>query len=1341
MNVRMRAATGLLASAIAALSIPAFSTMAVATTSAPMAAGPQIVTAAPAVQTTQPVPGHTSLAPSTPRKNTPLISTGEIWDIEVVPQLNRVFIAGSFTSLHNTTGNTAVVNQASLASYNLTTGLIDTSFRPTFGGGGVSAVEASPDGTKLFVSGSFNTVGGVAAQKVASLNLTTGAPVPGFSFNKTTNGQVSALAVSNSTVYAGGKFTRINGQLFTGLVAVNASTGAIDPAFDNQISGGIGVNGALTVQQLKLTHDNKLLLVVHTGRKIDGQDRLGMGLIDTSTKQLLPWRSHLWDDNIARVGGVTRIYAADISPDDSYFVVTAGSGGDAPPISDVAVAFPLTAASLNDSDVQPLWVARCFDSVYSVAITEKAVYIGGHFSWNESPTANQPWPGLDNVGYGTGQGLSGYGLGDQVVRRDQLGALDPATGTALEWDPGANSFEGNKAMEATPRGLIVGGDGMIKGGVKTGRVAFFDFNTVPAAATPDTTIDAPIEGRVVASGSQFVISGTATAPGGVKRVQVEIQDRDSGRYLQDDGVTWGASNNIFATLATGAASASPRGWSLPVTITGNHNLQLMAKTFAVNGSSDATKAVKKIESFSFSDQTPSTVITGPPSGVLASTSFTMTGTASDDHGIDSLSYWFRDANNQYLQDDGTVSPIFNTFRGSPDVVGATSATWSYDVTLPHEGVWRGSATSTDTAGQADLRSATRDWTIDSNAVAPSVSVNSPVSMTPPFAAPAVVVTPGSPLTFSGTSTDDNSLQNVEITLRNTTTRESLGADGTWGVGVTAGYHRISPVNINASSYNWSYTTPFNLSAGTYSFTVRATDNDGITTASANQGRLTINAQVNGDSPPNGLVNGSTTVPQTTDSPHIDLAGTATDDIGVQSVQVTVFDNDSGRYLQGNGTLLSAYNALTATLASPGATTTNWTLPIDLPTGGDYSVTALAYDTAGQQDSSTTGATNRYRYYPGDAAPTFDAALGQPVDGSTFNQGQIVVTGRALDDVSMATVGVGIVNAAGQYMTSAGTFTSTTPSFRTAFLNSPGSLGSNFSYTTPVIPPGTYTVVVQATDNHYHVSLPRTNTGIVVTQPANSPPVANATVSCNANVCTFDARGTTDEDTSSLIYSWAFGTTQGTATGPLPTRTFTAPGTFAVTLTVKDEWNATSTTTLNVTIAEPAGNAAPTPTFATNCIALACSTSSTGTTDPNTGDVVSYSWAWGDGSAPSTGAGASHTYATQGTYTVTMTATDGWGKAATTTRTVVLAEPAGNAAPTVAFSSSCTGLACQLNSNGTSDPNGDQIRYSWSFGDGTAASTAASPAHTYATAGTYTITATVTDGWNKVTTVSHDVTVG
>ncbi len=1292
-------------------------------------------------------PHHTRLVPDKPRTDTPRISNGEIWDIEVVPSLNRVFIAGSFSSAANTVSPTTTVNQAGLLSYNLNTGLIDTSFRPTFGGGGVSAVEASPDGTKLFVGGSFSTVGGVARQKVASLNLTTGAPISTFAFTQSTNNQVTALATTNSTLYVGGKFSRINGVLKTGLAAVNTASGAVDASFDNNISGGIGVNGALTVQQLKLTHDESKLLVVHTGRQIDGQDRLGMGIIDTATEQLLPFRSTLWDDNLARVGGVTRIYGADISPDDSFFVVTAGSGGDAPPISDTAVAYPLDGASIQNSDVQPLWISRHFDSIYSVAITEVAVYLGGHFGFIESPTSDDPWPGLDNVGYGTGQGLAGYGLGDQVVRRDHIAAVSPTTGKALEWNPtnGSNSFEGNKAMEATPRGLFIGGDGMFQGGVRTGRVAFYDFNSVTfPVALPDTTITTPIEGRVVNNNTPFAVTGTArVATGSVGRVQVQIQDRDSGQYLTSTNTWTSTATSVNATLAAGTTT---RDWTLDNrVVTTNRNLLVSAQAFtaATGGTGDSTKATKKFESFGLDDTTPATSISGPSTSLLSSGTFTMTGTATDDKGVNSLSYWFRDDQNRYLQNDGTVDDIFNTFRGTPDVIGATSATWSYDVVLPHEGVWRGSATATDTTGQADLRSATRDWTIDSNAVAPSVTIEEPAPMTPPFAVPAVTVEPGGRLTFSGTASDDEGLRNVEISLRNSTTRENLGNDGSWGTNVTAGNYRISPVDIGGSTYNWSYTTPFNLSAGSYSFTVRATDDSGLTTSSTNRGLLTVNAQVAGDLPPDTTM--SFTAP-TDETFPVSFTGTASDDRGVQSVKVALRDGDTGRYLQPNGTMAAAIATRDATLASPGATSTTWSLDVTLPTQGSWSFTAVSYDTAGQQDPSTSGATGSYAFYPNDGSPTLSDTLGQPQSGAAFSDGKIVVTGRAEDapdaQASIASVQVAIVNSAGQYMSSSGTFTSTTASYRTAFLNSPGSAGSNYSYTTPVIPAGSYTVIVRPVDVHNQIGEARTSTGVVVSQPANNPPVASFTYTCNQNVCTFDGRSSTDENPNSLTYAWSFGT-QGTATGPLPTKTFTAPGTFAATLTVKDEWTVTNTSAAqNVVIVEPSGNGAPVPTFTQNCQGLTCSVSSAGTADPNTGDTIAYSWNWGDGTALTTGASpAAHVYAAAGAYTITLTTTDGWGKFASTTRNVSLSEPANNTAPHVEFTTSCTSFTvCQMNSAGTADAEGDAIKYSWNWGDLTTASTTASPAHTYATPGTYTITLSVNDVWGRIGTATHDVTI-
>ncbi|MGC4806206.1 Ig-like domain-containing protein [Micromonospora sp. DT233] len=996
--------------------------------------------------------------PSTPRNDVPRITDGEITDIEVIG--SRVFVAGSFTSISNVGGTPLA--QPALAAYDIDTGLVDTAFRPTFDGS-VEAVEASPDGSSLYVAGSFNTVGGLTKRKIVRLNPATGAPVAAFTAQG--NGRGTALAVTATAVYVGGQFTKVNNVNRAGLVALNPTTGAVDSGFDLPLTGGIGVGGLLTVQQLKLTHDGAKLLVVHTGRQIAGQDRYGVGLVDTAAKSLLPWRTRLWQDNLSFVGGIQRVFAGDVAPDDSYFVVASGTGGDRPPINDTAIAFPMA----GNDNVEPLWVSRHFDSIYSVAVTEAAVYLGGHFSWQESPTSNVPWPGLDTVGYGTGQGLSGYGLGDQVVRRDHLGALDPTTGTALEWNPGSSSYEGEKAMLATPRGLFVGGDGNTKGGLPVGRLGFFDLADAPAPAAIDTTIVTPIEGRVETANTPFVIDGQATAPAGVSKVQLEVQNRDTKKWLQDDLVTWGAANTILTTLATPNAAAT--AWSLSVSLpVGEYQLQ--AKTFSGNGQSDATKAIKKIETFRFDDLPPTTTISAPAAGLLTTPTFIATGTATDDKGVTAMTYSLRAPDNRYLQDDGTLAAVANTFRGVPDVIGSTSTTWQFEVTLPVEGEWRLTATAIDNSGQSDLRGVNRDWLVSSTGVAPAVTVTAPAPMTPPTAAAPITVAPGGTVTFSGTASDDGTLRSVEVYLRNNSTRESLAADGTWSADSVTAYYRISPLNLNAASYNWSYTS-VPLTPGVYDFRVRATDNLGLVTTTANLGRLTVTAQVPGDAFPNGRL-GFTGTDQNVNQLHLDLAGTATDDKGVQSVRVALRDLDTGRYVQPNGTMAVSFATLPATLASPGAKSTAFTLPVDLPTKGEYSVEAWAVDTAGQWDGSTSGATAKYLVYPGDLDPILEPSL-VPQNGEVYADSRIVVTGRATDDVGMLRVDVQIVNSAGQGMNAAGAFA--TPSspgnspWISTFLTSPGSPGSNFAYTSPVIPAGTYTVVVRATDNYGQVQQP------------------------------------------------------------------------------------------------------------------------------------------------------------------------------------------------------------------------------------------------------------------------------
>ena len=433
----------------------------------------------------------------------------------------------------------------------------------------------------------------------------------------------------------------------------------------------------------------------------------------------------------------------------------------------------------------------------------------------------------------------------------------------------------------------------------------------------------------------------------------------------------------------------------------------------------------------------------------------------------------------------------------------------------------------------------------------------------------------------------------------------------------------------------------------------ATDNDDLRTSSSNAGALTLNAQVAGDSPPVVQLSPTGTFSGLQDL-HLDLTGSASDDKGVPSVRVALRDADTSRYLQPNGTMSAAVATVPAVLATPNGTSTTWTLSVDLPTEGDWRVTAYAFDASGQQNLSTSGATARYLIYPGDQAPVISSGLLSPNPGTVFDDGRIVTSGRVNDDRAIESMQVAIVNSAGQYMSSSGSFTSTSASWRTAFLNSPGSPGSNFAYTSPVIPPGDYTLRLRGVDTHGFTTNPPFDIPVSVTHPPNDPPVAAFTNSCNENVCTFDARSSTDENSSALTYSWNFG--NGTGSGPVVNRTYTSANTYNVTLTARDEYGLTSTATKTVTITEPSGNVAPTPIInEPNCNGLSCNFSSVGSSDPNSGDTFTRLWTFGDG-ATSTSTSPTKIFVQPGTYLVTLKLTDGWGKSAEVQRFVTVAVP-------------------------------------------------------------------------------------
>lgn len=141
-----------------------------------------------------------------------------------------------------------------------------------------------------------------------------------------------------------------------------------------------------------------------------------------------------------------------------------------------------------------------------------------------------------------------------------------------------------------------------------------------------------------------------------------------------------------------------------------------------------------------------------------------------------------------------------------------------------------------------------------------------------------------------------------------------------------------------------------------------------------------------------------------------------------------------------------------------------------------------------------------------------------------------------------------------------------------------------------------------------------------------------------------------------------------------------------------------------------------------------------TADPSADDNAVTGWNWdfnGDATADFTTKDASFSFATAGSIPVRLIVSDAEGLADTVSNNVTV-NPAtpGNTAPVASFelATSCVaGTPCGFHSTSV-DPDGaaDIASWSWDFADATPAGTGEDVTHTFANAGTYTVTLTVTD---------------
>ncbi|MBF0253659.1 MAG: PKD domain-containing protein [Candidatus Omnitrophica bacterium] len=258
---------------------------------------------------------------------------------------------------------------------------------------------------------------------------------------------------------------------------------------------------------------------------------------------------------------------------------------------------------------------------------------------------------------------------------------------------------------------------------------------------------------------------------------------------------------------------------------------------------------------------------------------------------------------------------------------------------------------------------------------------------------------------------------------------------------------------------------------------------------------------------------------------------------------------------------------------------------------------------------------------------------------------------------------------------------------------------------------------------------------------NTPPVANAgkdimlcqPAGADSFTVRLDGAGSADADRDNLTYSWDFGD-GAKGDGVSPTHTYERPGVYKATLTVSDNSGSSCSVavdTVNIDLNRaPMANAGPDKAV---CLGQEVVLDASGS---SADAMAKYSWDLGDGNT-ATGKVVRHSYEKGGLYRAVVTVDDGKGTTCSTASDAV--EVRVNAAPSVDLKdvgNTCVGQTVSFNAD-ASDRDGDAVKLTWDFGDGTVTTGGAAISHKYTQGGFYTVKVTADDGKGSACSLAQD----
>ncbi len=316
------------------------------------------------------------------------------------------------------------------------------------------------------MAGSFDSIGGQARNGAAALDATTGLATawdvgdpmstwlhrPPYDSTYAGDGYVYVVARSDSRIYVGGSFAFICGSRRSNLAAIG-SDGSLA---DWNPSAGRGVR-ALAVS-------GQTVYAGGTFRHVAGQRRDYIAALDAVSGQPLPWNPRADDAvNALAVSGST-VYAGGL------FTRIGGSRRDFL----AALGADGAATSWNPGAVST--AARSERGVRALAVSSTCVYAGGAFTALGGERRNNiaaidaasglatAWnPGADKVVWALALSGSRLYVGGSFARlggkaRSRLGVVDVDRGTTLPWNPRAGGSEADvRSLAVLDQTLYAGG--------------------------------------------------------------------------------------------------------------------------------------------------------------------------------------------------------------------------------------------------------------------------------------------------------------------------------------------------------------------------------------------------------------------------------------------------------------------------------------------------------------------------------------------------------------------------------------------------------------------------------------------------------------------------------------------------------------------------------------------------------------------------------------------------------------------------------------------------------------------------------------------------------------------